>query len=403
MRQQKSYFKFKLSRVVIITFANAAIVFLLSLSTHAQDILTDQLFGTWDGTMITEFQGHSSEVHVQMMFQRNQKAILTMTESENATYKISGNSIEIIFDNGQNGPLSLKNVLINKEIMNATAQFSVEPVGISTTIKLSKLNKEIKGTAIVKHCANTNVPERIQILLQKYQLECPLTIRKHETYKAEVIRSFLYELLEDEVTNFGFNVTYHDGVFYIPADKEHRKKFASMVKLVFKDPNIIKFKRDPHIPIVIGGCSTCATYILPNGQLNPKLLKDSKPDFIAIWGEVIRAAESVPGIRLDPQTLTAKGFEKKIKSFWRKAGQYEGYDYFEKINIEMTDPYKNTGAEGSGDAVGINVIATIIRRKGFSSDMQSMECLITGNIDGTVVYTCSENPCMNAILNAIKR
>lgn len=118
-------------------------------------------------------------------------------------------------------------------------------------------------------------------------------------------------------------------------------------------------------------------------------------------GEILNSIESV-GIRLDPETEITNSNHRSIMSFWRKVGEDQGYVYFERVKIEMQDLFRDH-PERSGESVRVNVISEILRRKGYSSTLQPLECILVGYGSGDLSYTCSETTCIKAVLNSIRR
>lgn len=378
-----------------------------------------QLKGVWRGTITTEYQGQRSGVPVEIEFGDEGKAVLTMSESNPATYSYAGDKISVNFENSLLDDFSLYDIKIDKASLSAKLKFNSDIEGVTSAVNLSKLNdspKTMMSAVSVGSCSDPQVPPDVQDLLRKYQLSCPLDVKADQWYKAEYVKGFLEELADGAFRKalgspspfpfVGYVVSFTDGRFHIDfrvpleAQAYHfdsYQKADSFLKDIlprlFRIPTSFTLGWDPYCIICTGSNTTYSTRELKKEFL----VGGDTVDYDSLWGVVKNASESGGLIRLDKDSEGRDGQTRRIKSYWRKLGvDKEGYAYWEQVKIDMS---------GSGNLTNINVISVIIRRKGYSSTQQNIECAVPFGeyMRNDLMNNCSEGNLMKAITNAIKR
>lgn len=375
---------------------------------NAQKIQKDLLLGTWVGSITTVYDGGKDETPITVSFETGSTVTLTMLVPRKAKYAVSRNTIRITFDSDQNEPLTLDNVLLNKNSLTAEGHFPSDQSFISSRIILSRATNDrvVESKSQNGVCGKTDIRPNLQKLFDKYQIRCPINVLENSRwYSFPFLKGFLDEVLQEAQTlnqqdslqtagseastrakrTLGYVFKDYDGIVIGVFSEQSKQTIEKILTPILIDPQNLRFSR---LDLLAG---IGASYSFRVDELKPKFRNGSLVNTDLVWTEVINAALPL-GINLDAKTI--KQNESMIaisQTVPRRIIEPGGYIYFEYVTVTMSDP------SSRAESVIVEVKSKIIKRKGYSSSVRSVDC----DLDTAKSSTCSEQPYMKAIIKAL--
>jgi hypothetical protein len=193
--------------------------------------------------------------------------------------------------------------------------------------------------------------------------------------------------LEGLPTRFGWASRTDSGVVIIFYDEQSMKAVQDFITPILEDPAHLTFE------LLSGGHGAGSVYYFDVDHLKPEFRDYSRVKLDKVWTEVVNAALPL-GINLDAKTFTQKENTTTIsQTVPRRINELGGYIYFEYVTVRMED------RSGKRESLSVEVKSKIIKRKGYSSLVHSIDC----NLNNAESTTCSEQPYMKAIISALIR
>jgi len=400
---------------------------------NAQTIKADQLVGTWTGSITTVYGELKDETPISVNFEDGYTVTLTMLVSNTATYTVENNTILIFFRGSQNEPLTLENVRLKQDSMVAEGHFPSDHSSISNRLTLFKTANEGRVAPTARtFCGKNEVHPNVQLLFDKYQVRCPINVLENSRwYNSPFFTAFLADLIKEilrmsadplsseelrfskviseyrsrefrdylrEYPNGQFanlarhmlrrsdparvNSASNYGVVITVYDERSVKIIQEFIKPILEDPNHLTFQlyREPGAPY---------PYMFRVSELKPSFRENNFTNLNKVWTEIVNAAAPL-GINLDSKTITEKEQTRTIsQTVPRRITEPGGYIYFEYVTVTMI-------SKGPDDLM-VDLKSKIIKRKGYSSLLHSIEC----DLNGGSSTVCSEQPYMKAIIRAL--
>jgi hypothetical protein len=180
----------------------------------------------------------------------------------------------------------------------------------------------------------------------------------------------------------------HSGVEIGIYDEQSKKVIQEFLNPILADPQHLEFVR-----VIIGSRddASYSIYFFEVQDLKPKFRDGARVNLDSVWSEIVNAALPL-WINLDGKTATQKGNMRIIsQTVPRRITEPGGYVYFEYVTLTMDD------RSGKRESLMVEVKSKIIKRKGYSSLVHSVDC----NLNIARVGICSEQPYMSAIISAL--
>lgn len=390
-----------------------------------------ELIGTWAGSMTTSYGQDPVVTRVAITFDDGSKVLVTEPVLPEGIYKLNGNEIVLDFQFKTIEPITLTNVRLSASSLEADAKFASDSGQVRNHLVLARQKPEpvvpappgpvgkmpwktvpSSGVATAPSvCGGIPIAPFVKEWLNIYQMKCPINIVEHLSwYKF----NFFTELLSTLTNNLTYdpwkpdvgviNTTPHPlrdparikggrgGILILVRTVERRDQIRALLTPLVEDKEHLAIEAFEDYSLMQAG-----THSFPASALKPSLRVNDSIEVEKVWAAIVNAALPL-GINLDGKSETKKPGELTIKQTTpRRIPDPGGYIYFEYVSVTM-----RIDGRGTPDRLSVDVTSRIVKRKGFSSFVQKVDCDLYEARDrfgaGTI---CSEAPYLKAIIKSL--
>lgn len=397
--------------VIVCLFCPAASTHVSNQSASSQTLVKQNIIGLWEGTVVMHIDEERMATRVRFEFGSDGVLTLSMDHEERAQYRLAGDRIDVLFNDGSNEPFVLDNVVVSDRGLSADLHFVSDPPTLKTSVRLAKMEREQLGTTNGSSGGCSNLPPEIESIFAKYQFTCPIRIWENMNwYNIDPFSHFLSEVVAASVKHetpfspvtapYAFVAEGKINIVAIPSTwNEWQRKNVTERVLKTLAPYIKDIDRLNVVPEMAQG-ERVSAMTMHYSSIQSKYLVGSLIDYDRIWGEIFNVATRL-GIRLDAETESKDRDERRVKeSRPRKIGEVNGFFYFETVNVLMKDTV------GDKAHLLIQIESEIFKRKGYSNRKRIVECRLDAGMSsglGDSDIGCAEAPFLAAVTRAIQK
>jgi hypothetical protein len=383
------------------------ILLALCSSASAQQADTNSLLGTWRGSLTTTFQGKSISGEISLTFLQDGKVILQMPETERGTYRMDGDTLQILIGDKKTPDIVFKAIRFSPNSLLANLTFSSDLQGMTNKVRLLRQaptpNIDGESTGISHPCKELDLPLKLEQLFAKYDLTCPIAIPKNASYYEKTLLTLFVEDVVRTLTTVKDVHAKYIEIAKIEVDVETNAddaqieaKVENILKPLFQDPDSIGLAGPP-CPF-----PPCALSLEDWTGLKNQYVKNSRIDFDRVWSTIIEITDSKDGVKLDRRSLIGNETDRRIEGQRDVyVPQDSGYMVVEKLVIEMKDAEKK---RRPGEILEINIESHLWKRKARSyraDEIKDGTSISAGS--ATVVVSARDSQIMQRIKSAIFR